>query len=170
MQYHCARAQPKDSLYTYPLDQRFPKPLIEGVVKGSLRTFKNLIQKFSQGQKMDRRRFEHESCKSDRRGERHKCPDPKIPSKMLKFPKIQARKRHININFFVRLVLGRPRVCPGDFTGFVPGTNSLKPGTNLGFLLILHSGSPANPGLSQGRTRVCPGDKTGAEGRHRKFM
>ena len=55
----------------------------------------------------------------------------------------QARKRHININFFVRLVLGRPRVCPGDFTGFVPGTNPVqtrdRPG---GFLLILHSGSP----------------------------
>ena len=29
----------------------------------------------------------------------------------------QARKRHININFSVRLVLGRTRVCPGDFTG-----------------------------------------------------
>ena len=35
----------------------------------------------------------------------------------------QARKRHIDINFFVRLVLGRPRVCSGDFTAFVPGTN-----------------------------------------------
>ena len=29
----------------------------------------------------------------------------------------QARKRHINMNFFVRLVLGRPRVCPGISPG-----------------------------------------------------
>ena len=27
----------------------------------------------------------------------------------------------------------------------------MKPGTDPGFLLILHSGSPANPGLSLGR-------------------
>ena len=36
-----------------------------------------------------------------------------------------------------------------------------KPGENLGqtqgFLLILHSGSPANPGLSLGQSQVCPG-------------
>ena len=34
---------------------------------------------------------------------------------------VQASKRHININFFVRLVLGRPRVCPG-----------ISPGLSLG--------------------------------------
>ena len=45
----------------------------------------------------------------------------------------QARKRHININFFVRLVLWRPRVCPGDFTGFVPGTNPVKTWGKPGF-------------------------------------
>ena len=59
---------------------------------------------------------------------------------------LRQEKMHININFFVRLVLGRPRVCPGDFTRFVPGTSP-------GFLLILHSGSPANPGLSLGQSR-----------------
>ena len=69
----------------------------------------------------------------------------------------QARKRHMNINFFVRLVLGRPRVCPGDFTGFVPGTNP-------GFLLILHSGSPISPGLSLGQTRFVPGTIPGTKG------
>ena len=45
----------------------------------------------------------------------------------------QARRRHININFFVRLVLGRPRVCPGDFAGFVPGTNPVKTWDKPGF-------------------------------------
>ena len=74
----------------------------------------------------------------------------------------QARKRHININFFVRLVLGRPRVCPGDFTGFVPGTNPVKTWDKPGFSPYLHSGSPISP--------VCPWDSPGDEGRHRKFM
>ena len=69
----------------------------------------------------------------------------------------QARKRQININFFVRLVLGRPRVCPRDFTGFVPGTNP-------GFLFFLHSGSPANPGLSLGQTEFVPGTIPGTKG------
>ena len=66
----------------------------------------------------------------------------------------QARKRHININFLVRLLLGHPgnvpgtnRVCPRDKVGlsrgqtqvfpllytveaqFVPGTNRFVPGT-----------------------------------------
>ena len=69
----------------------------------------------------------------------------------------QGNKRHININFFVRLVLGRPRVSPGDFTGFVPGTNP-------GFILILHSGSPISPGLSLGQTRFVPGTIPGTKG------
>ena len=38
----------------------------------------------------------------------------------------------------------------GDCTGFVPGTSSVKIWDNPGFLLILHSGVPANPGLSLG--------------------
>ena len=53
--------------------------------------------------------------------------------------------------------------CPAgswDDPGFVPG---ISPGLSLGqtrvfvFLLISHSGSPANPGLSVGQTRVVPG-------------
>ena len=51
----------------------------------------------------------------------------------------QARKRHININVLVRLVLGRPRVCPWD-----------KP-------RVSYCGSPAfpwdEPSLSLGQTR-----------------
>ena len=77
-------------------------------------------------------------------------------------------KSLININFFVRLVLGRPRVCPGDFTGFVPGTNPVKTWDKPGFSPYLHSGSPISPGL--GTNPVCPWDNPGDEGRHRKFM
>ena len=47
----------------------------------------------------------------------------------------------VNINFFVRLVLGRP-----------------------GFLLFLHSGSPANPGLSLGQSRFVPWTIPGTKG------
>ena len=78
----------------------------------------------------------------------------------------QARKRHININFLVRLPLGRPPVCPRDKPSLSLGQTRVVPGTNPGFLLILHSGSP-----------VCPRDKpslslgqTGDEGRQKKFM
>ena len=51
--------------------------------------------------------------------------------------KCQARKRHININFFVRLVLGQTRVFSLFYTVearfhrvFVPGTTQFVPGTN----------------------------------------
>ena len=71
-------------------------------------------------------------------------------------PLFSGKKKAHKHNFFVRLVLGRPWVCPWD-----------ESGENL---LILHTGSPANQGLSQRQTRVCPWDKPGAEGRHRKFM
>ena len=64
------------------------------------------------------------------------------------------------------LVLGRPQVCPGDFTAFVPGTNPVKtwdtpPGTNAGI-------SWDTPGVFslfytvEARFhRVCPWDKPG---------
>ena len=65
----------------------------------------------------------------------------------------QARKRHININFFVRLVLGRPRVCPGDSTGFVPWD---KPGEILGqtrAFSLFYTVPWDKPGLSLGQSR-----------------
>ena len=65
----------------------------------------------------------------------------------------QARKRHININVLVRLRLGRPPVCPWDKPSLSLGQTQVVPGTNQGFLLILHSGSP-----------VCPWDKPVANG------
>ena len=86
-------------------------------------------------------------------------------------PKSERKKKHISCKkkahkhkLFVRLVLGRPRVCPGDFTGFVPGTNPVKTWDNPGFLLILHSGSPISPGLSLGQTRFVPGTIPGTKG------
>ena len=75
-------------------------------------------------------------------------------------PEIQARKRHINIIFLVRLLLGHP--------GNVPGTNRVCPRDKVG--------------LSQGQTQVfsllytveaqcvprtnpvCPGDIPGTKG------
>ena len=74
-------------------------------------------------------------------------------------PEIQARKRHININFFVRLV--------PIFIGFVPGTNpvcpwdkSEKQGQTQEFSLFytvearFHRACPWDkPGLSQGQSR-----------------
>ena len=53
---------------------------------------------------------------------------------------------------------------------FCSGWSWDDPGINPGFLLIFHSGSPANPGLSLGQTRACPWDKPRAKGRQRKFM
>ena len=66
----------------------------------------------------------------------------------------QARKRHININSFVQLVLGRPRVCPGDFTGFVPGTNPVKTWDEPGFSRLFYT-------VEARFHRACPWDKPG---------
>ena len=89
-----------------------------------------------------------------------------------KWGRYSRQKKAHKHKFFCPVGLGTtPGFVPGDFTGFVPGTNFGEvPGTNPGLLLILHSRSPANPGLSLGQTRVCPWDKPGAEGRHRKYM
>ena len=72
----------------------------------------------------------------------------------------QAGKRHININFFVRLVLGRPRVFPGDFTGFVPGTTSVKIWDKPAFSPYFTQSKPGKPGFVPGTN---PGPKGGAE-------
>ena len=51
----------------------------------------------------------------------------------------QARKRHINTNVLIRLRLGRPPLCPWDKPSLSQGQTQVVPGTNRGFLLILHS-------------------------------
>ena len=67
---------------------------------------------------------------------------------------------------FGPVALGTPQECPRDKPGLSPGQSGFVPGTNPGFLLILHSGSP-----------VCPWDKpslslghSGDEGRQTEFM
>ena len=68
---------------------------------------------------------------------------------------------------------GFHRVCPWDKSGENLGQTRVfssrdkpgeNPGTNPGFLLILHSGSPISPGLSQGQTRFVPGTVPGTKG------
>ena len=93
----------------------------------------------------------------------------------------QARKRHININFLVRLLLGHPgnvpgtnRGCPRDKVGlsqgqtqvfsllytveaqFVPGTNPVCPWDK--------------PGLSLGQTRFVPGTFRGRRAAERVYV
>ena len=72
---------------------------------------------------------------------------------------VQARKRHININFLVRLVLGRPRVCLGD-----------KPGLSLGQTQVFSLFYTVEAGLSLGQTQFVPGTNPWAEGWYKKFM
>ena len=72
----------------------------------------------------------------------------------------RARKRHINVNFLVRLPLGRPRECPGDEPGLSLGQNPLCPGTNPIFLLILHW----KPSLSQRQAHFVTGTISGTKG------
>ena len=95
---------------------------------------------------------------------------PWFPNRGSRLPvEHQARKRHINMNFFVRLVLGRPRVCPGDFTGFVPGTNPEKTSDKAGFSPYFTQWKPNFTGFVPGTNPVCPWDNPGDEGRRRKF-
>ena len=81
----------------------------------------------------------------------------------------QKRKRHININFFVRLV--------PVFTGFVLGTNPACPwdksGEKQGQTQEFSYSTQWKPdftGFVPGTNPVCPRDNPGDEGRHRKFM
>ena len=77
----------------------------------------------------------------------------------------QARKRRININFLVRLVLGRPQVpgtnpvCPWEKPRFFPYFTQWKPGVSLGQTQFVPGTNP-----------VCPWDKPGVEGRHKKLI
>ena len=72
----------------------------------------------------------------------------------------QARKRHININFLVRLLLGHP--------GNVPGTNRVCPWDKLGlsqgqtqvFFLFYTAEAQFVPGTNP----VCPWDISGTKG------
>ena len=72
---------------------------------------------------------------------------------------VQARKRHININFLVRLPLGRPQECPWDKPSFSPNFTQGKPSVSQGQTQLVPGTNP-----------VWPWDNPGDEGRQKKFM
>ena len=85
-----------------------------------------------------------------------------VPPNGLLSGKTKAHKHKL----FGPVALATPRECPRDKPGLSPGQSGFVPGTNPGFLLTLHSGSP-----------VCPRDKpslsrghSGDEGRQKEFM
>ena len=79
---------------------------------------------------------------------------------------LSGKKKAHKHKLFGPVALGTPRECPGDKPGLSPGQSGFVPGTNPGFLLTLHSGSPEcpwdKPSLSQGHS--------GYEGRQKEFM
>ena len=77
---------------------------------------------------------------------------------------VSGKKKAHKDKFFCLVGLG---TTPGLSRGF---HLVCQPGTNPGFLLILHSGSPAKPGFVPGTNPVRPRDNPGDEGGHRKFM
>ena len=79
----------------------------------------------------------------------------------------QARKRHINTNFLVRLLLGRPRECPRDKPGFSLGQAHFVLGTNPGFLAILHNRSPVCP---WDKPSLCPGQSRGRRAAQKVYV
>ena len=83
---------------------------------------------------------------------------------------VSGKKKAHKHKLFVRLVLGRPRVCPGDFTGLVPGTNPVKTCDKPGSSPYFTQRKPGKPGFVPGTSPVCPWDNNEDEGRHRKFM
>ena len=85
-------------------------------------------------------------------------------------PLHSGKKKAHKHKLFVRLVLGRPRVCPGDLTGFVPGTNPVKTWDKPGFAPYSTQWKPDFTGFVPGTNPVCPWDNPGDEGQHRKFM
>ena len=79
---------------------------------------------------------------------------------------VSGKKKAHKHKLFGPVALGTPRECRRDKPGLSPGQSGFVPGTNPGFLLILHSGSP-----------VCPWDKpslsrghSGDERRQAEFM
>ena len=82
------------------------------------------------------------------------------PTRIISLALDQARKRHININFLVRLLLGHPgnvpgtnRVCPRDKVGFSQGQTQV-------FFLFYTAESQFVPGTNP----VCPWDIPGTKG------
>ena len=72
------------------------------------------------------------------------------------FTKNSGKRKAHKHKLFDPVGFGTARVCPWDKPDS-SGTNPVVPGTNPGFLLVLHSGSPVcprdKPSLSLGQTR-----------------
>ena len=75
-----------------------------------------------------------------------------------KWPWTQARKRHININFLVRLRLGRPRVCPWD-----------KPRLSQGQTEVFSLFYTVDAQFFLGTNPVCPWDKPVVNGGRKRL-
>ena len=71
----------------------------------------------------------------------------------------QARKRHININFLVRLLLGHP--------GNVPGTNRACPRDKPRFSPYF---TQVEAQFVPGKNPVCPGDIPGRRAAERVYV
>ena len=89
---------------------------------------------------------------TDHIGKKH----PKFCSQWL-WAIFQARKRHTNVKFLVRLPLGRSRVCLRGKAGLSLGQT---PGTHPCFLLICTVEAQFVPGTN----RVCPWTNPGSKG------
>ena len=90
-------------------------------------------------------------------------PNPHRPfARSRKYVVSQARKRHINVNFFVLLV--------PVFTGFVPGTHPVCPWDKSGEKLGQTQEFSSFYTVEARFHPVCPWDNPGDEGRRRKFI
>ena len=85
---------------------------------------------------------------------------------MCLFQLLSGKEKAHKHKLFGPVALGTPRECPRDKPGLSPGQSGFVPGTNPGFLLTLHSGSPVCPWDKPGLSRGHSGD----EGRKKEFM
>ena len=77
------------------------------------------------------------------------------------FAFLSGKKKAHKHKPFGPVALGTPQECPGDKPGLSPGQSGFVPGTNPGFLLTLHSGSPVCPWDKPSLSRDISGTKGG---------
>ena len=80
---------------------------------------------------------------------------------------VSGKKKAHKHKLFCPVGLGTPRVCPGDFTGFVPGTNPVKTWDTPGFSPCFTQWKPDFtgfiPGTNPVKSGLIPGTKGGTE-------
>ena len=92
-----------------------------------------------------------------------KCPK-NVPTHFLDTPGHSwdsGKKRHININFLVWMLLGQPRECPRDNPGLSLGQPTFFPRTNPNFLYYFTQWKPP---FSLGQAQFVPGTIPGTKG------